>query len=1224
MLGEIVTATGCIVQSAAQSAGTDKLVTKATEFIDTKFRDPKLISGIEDQLRTKFGKETFYNDFDAYIKEYHTIEHAIDMFYNIGKTTILSNRTFVEKNLNMFSVQYPQYGIYDIAMVKEGFEIIYVCVHSALVCLNPHTDAGKLQISGAILAEQTHREHDEMNAKLDLLLSQTASFMVNKKDFAEATRNDIGSASETIKLFLNQIDEISEQDIGDEESISKYLELSNSAFIKLRGEPQSQVDKVICALQCRMAIRYCNLGRVEKAYECLSNIDPKAADESKIYHFVNAIIIVNHSMESKYEEARVSLSKALKLDANYHRAALTLQFLNALQKKDPLEQILNGIDSHFESILNQNDNRDLIADYYIHRAFIYKEFNDFVNAEAMFIKAKEYGYDDLVADYNIAHLYYSMATQHLPKNERFFGVNVDVATISKTVDICKYWLIDSEKPISDFIKTRMVSLYSSACGILGTKHGFASINEYLLLPDLDYETKRMLIFELEGAIPDQYTEHLDADDKLYAKTVNFYKTDNYEGLKKTFLEMDEDILVSLPTLTLYMVLQMCIIKHDTDTYYSFRKYVNKGNVLPLIYCLDAYAFEIEGKIDQAKEIVDRYKETSTDYHLLSNILGFYVRNNYLNDAEQLFLIVLSKYRKQEIFIDEKEDFFGRAITFFTKNKSLVAKEFIEASENSLSENENIWRVKAQFYNSISDFPNLLECLNWIYKNTQDFDVGFNTVICNIQLMNYNKALEEAHSLLSTISEGNVSERVKVIWLISNINLFLENEDESYEWAKKAHELTKEIPSDRSHVAYLARATRTGHADEALQESIEYKRIHPVIIEEWMKEVRMPSKDSEESLIDTLDEALGRSHTDYLQRERDFAINYKRNHLPNSIILKRHSSLAHFFIFAAQNKLIVSNGDVTVMDSKAKTICDDIFVDALTLIVLQQYGCFDLLRKIPRIHICYATISKLQKYYSTLDFVYVKDILSWLSKADNIVWEQNGFAVETDLLNIFSNEYLVCCHIASRASVPLLTIEPNIEVLCADKADGAFVELQTVGLVSLCYHFMDTFPNEAHQAIYRLLEHCSFINFNANSIISQIEKDGNTVIADSLSRFFFCNTSCDMISFANVYLGTVRYLVAQNKDVAIDFVELLLTDADKIWRRCSHYMYCVERFDDKDSEAKLQAAVQYSAFLLVELKGIFKEIPGQIKALYEKVSMHVSKKFGKDYIDGIKGALLADE
>jgi hypothetical protein len=127
--------------------------------------------------------------------------------------------------------------------------------------------------------------------------------------------------------------------------------------------------------------------------------------------------------------------------------------------------------------------------------------------------------------------------------------------------------------------------------------------------------------------------------------------------------------------------------------------------------------------------------------------------------------------------------------------------------------------------------------------------------------------------LSTIPQENIAERVKAIWLISNIHLFLENEDESYRWAKEAHELTKEIPSDGSHAYYLARATRTGHVDEALLESLEYKRMHPVITEKWMKEIKMPSEESGASFIDTFDEALGRSHTDYMQSERDFATKY---------------------------------------------------------------------------------------------------------------------------------------------------------------------------------------------------------------------------------------------------------------------------------------------------------------------------------------------------------------
>ena len=1214
-------ALGAAANIADKLAG-EKITEALSKFIDDK-KAPRLISQIESKLQEKYSEYAFYNDFTSYISERKTIACIVAMFYNIDKIGVVGRMEFSEKNTSAFSERYSRYSTFDLTIVRECFDIIYQEVLNANVMLNPHTSDGKIQTYMASIASDFESQNQEQTGMLKQILA-IVSQQNNTVVTPTIREDDIQESSEAIKSFLKQIDEISEQDISDEESIAKYFELSNSALIKLRGEPQSQIDKVICALQCRMAIRYCNLGAVDKAFECLSNIDSQVASESKIYHFVYAIIIVNHSIESKFEEARDNLNKALILDENYHRAILAMQFLNALQKKTSLEVILKEIDSHFESILDKNEDKDLIADYYIHRAFICKEFDDFSNAEAMFNKAKEFGYDDLVTDYNLALLHYSKATRHLPKTERFFGVDVEVAVLSKTVSICKYWLIDSGASISDFIKTRMVALYVSACAILGMKHGLESIDDYLQSPNLDYEAKRTLIFELEGVISDEHMAYLDADDRLYAETVNYYKTENYNGLKSKYAGMPEETLKVLPTPTLFMVLQMCMINRDTDTYHCYRKYVKSCDEVPLIYCLDAYALETEGKVEDAKAIVDQYKETSTDYHLLSNIISFYVRNNFLDDATQLFLSILTKCATNEIFVDDKEDFFGRAITFFTKNKSIIAKQFIEAAKEELSENEKIWRVKAQFYDAIFDLPNLLECLDWLYEKTGDFDIGFNRIICNFQLMRYVEALNEAHSLLSTIQEGNISERTRVIWLISNINLFLDKEEESYEWAKKAHELTKEIPSDPSHAAYLARATRTEHVDEALLESIEYKKIHPIVVDGWMKEVKLPSEDSGETLINKLDEALGRSHTDYLQRERDFVTNYKQNHLPNAIILKRNDSLGHFFIFAMQNKLFVSNGDAAVMGSKAKIICDDIFVDALTLIVLKQYGCFDLLKKIPRIHICYATSNKLQEYYPTFDFVYVKELLSWLSTADNIIWEENGFSFETDLSNIFSNEYLICCHIAARTNVPLLTIEPNFEVLCSAKEDGLFTGLRTVGLVSLCYHFMESFPDEAHQGIYQLLAHCSFVNFNANSIIAQIKRDGNTVKVDSLSRFFFCTTSCNMISFANVYLETVKYLISQNENVALDFIELLLKDADKIWRRSAHYRYCIEQFDDKESEEKVQATVQYLVFLLVKIKEILNEIPERIKTLYEKVSLHVSKKFGKDFIENIKGALLTDE
>jgi hypothetical protein len=52
-------------------------------------------------------------------------------------------------------------------------------------------------------------------------------------------------------------------------------------------------------------------------------------------------------------------------------------------------------------------------------------------------------------------------------------------------------------------------------------------------------------------------------------------------------------------------------------------------------------------------------------------------------------------------------------------------------------------------------------------------------------MKYEEALLAAESLLETIHENNIKDKTDVMWLISNIYLFMDNGEQSYEWAKKS-------------------------------------------------------------------------------------------------------------------------------------------------------------------------------------------------------------------------------------------------------------------------------------------------------------------------------------------------------------------------------------------------------------------------------------------------------
>jgi L-rhamnose isomerase len=158
-------------------------------------------------------------------------------------------------------------------------------------------------------------------------------------------------------------------------------------------------------------------------------------------------------------------------------------------------------------------------------------------------------------------------------------------------------------------------------------------------------------------------------------------------------------------------------------------------------------------------------------------------------------------------------------------------------------------------------------------------------------MKYEEALLAAESLLETIHENNIKDKTDVMWLISNIYLFMDNGEQSYEWAKKAHELTADTPNDKSHQAFLSRAIRTGRIDESFGEIIEYRKIHPVIVSDWMKEIQMPEEATGEELIRALNEATGYSHEDYEEIENQFVSLYKTNlFMPNSVVLRHYGMI----------------------------------------------------------------------------------------------------------------------------------------------------------------------------------------------------------------------------------------------------------------------------------------------------------------------------------------------
>lgn len=1194
MESKVLSAVGGAVTDGLKAVGIESIREKATEFANLNIRNPRLISSIKDQLNSKYGNCPVYNDLSAYIDKYSVIESASEEISDIKLSEGCSKESFVEKRYNDFCTIYKRYSVYDYSIVKEALAWIFEEVFRIVLCLNVHSDLGKLQAFSAMQFAQVNKG---METNTDLLYSINAK-VSRISTMMNPVNDDFGQTSEKVAEFLKKIESVGDKDNPVEDSekaLLLYQELSVEALSVLRGENQVQLDKVICAINCHMAVCYGNLGNLEKAFECLGKISPKAAEESKLYQFVNAVLIVNHGLEDRFSEAEQCLNKALEIDPNHRRAYLVCMYLKALQKTASLEGILGPLDNFFEKMLLENKEKELLADYYIYRGFICKEFKEYDMAEHDFLSAKECGYDEVVVDYNLALLYYSRATQDLPKDTRIFCRDVDVAILRKAIELLRDWLIDRRgEKIPTYIMSQMVGVYVSSCVLLGNKHGLSPIEEYLKLPNLEYEVQRMLIMGADN-IDKTTLSLLDEDDALYARIVNKLNENRYDDVKKSLLLMSEEEKSTLPVTTIYLILQASISNKDLDTYYDFRKYITEVDAIGLIECIDAYAKEANGEVELAKNTFDKYAASSKDYHLLRNIVGFYVRNGYDVACEQLLVRISDLLEMNIIYIDDKPEFYSLAINFLVTHKSEYAKKIVDLID---IESEQMWELKAYYYSEIKDISHLLEALTLLYQSTGDYGMGYKEVLCLMGLLKYDEALMKATELLATVHENNIKDRIQLIWMISHLYLLLGQNKESFEWARKAHELTMDMPGDASHNAYLLRATRTGYVDEALGGIIEYKERHPVVVAEWMKEVRMPEENSGEGIIQAIESAVGRTHEEYTLMEKKRGILYRKGVLPNSTILDSYGGdIVQLFIFAQKNKLRISHGSWSAIEGKKVLVGNHIVVDAVTLIVMQKYGCLDAIKRIEHVHVCHETVNFLQEQCLKMGASwYVEPILEWLRQADNIIFEPSGFQQVLPMTDILSEDILTCCRVASRLKVPFLTYEILVEDMARIEEFQMPKGVQVIGLVAFCYATMGDEPDKLNQMLYNLLEECTFINFTSETILGQIKRSDYIVSEDELSRFFICNTSCEMISFANVYIGVINALKDQHYSASLEFSRLVLENALIVWRRGAHYRSMSQYHNIEMATGKGKMISAYLYYLAEGIKSVYGAVPVEIEGL----------------------------
>ena len=147
---------------------------------------------------------------------------------------------------------------------------------------------------------------------------------------------------------------------------------------------------------------------------------------------------------------------------------------------------------------------------------------------------------------------------------------------------------------------------------------------------------------------------------------------------------------------------------------------------------------------------------------------------------------------------------------------------------------------------------------------------------------------------------------------------------------------------------------------------------------------------------------------------------------------------------------------------------------------------------------------------------------------------------------------------------------------------------TVSLPGLCYSVLQNKPQKLEKTLYNLLSDCKFICFRADTILFQIKNQDYVIDKTVLDRFFICDTTCDMISFANVYCGVINRLLKINLKAANDFTELVLKDSIRIWNRGDYYRHILRTINSDDAEclSKSESIQQYLIYLTLAIKKIY--------------------------------------
>lgn len=1181
---------------------------KAIKATDILYHDKELNKKVCAHLLKKYGNEVFYNDLDIYITSNNVIKLLIQSLRGNSNIQPRTERQFELKNTKKFlryNSKYKQNKVIS-SQISIIFEEIFNMVYSSLLTLDPHTDLGKLQRDIHITGEALSDEHRAIAADVANLNTVVASIQsaLTSKGISDASPESIAECTDTVRRFTQEIKEIEKEFQNKHQynhALSRYYSLLQSITTSLAGHSQQQINTLICTLNCNIALCQSNLGLSEKAFASLAAIPSDAASQSKVYHLVVAVLYIQQNDTQNYNLALEHVNTALTLDPNYHHAFTIKQFLKAHISPDETDTVLRELEAHYEDILSDGSDHDKLSEFYQYHGLINLYANNYSTAINDFQHAINHGYDPSIAKLNIALTLYGEATEAVPKNYHLLAPPINQKLMMNAVDILKE-VIDSLKDNPDYedIRKRAVILYASACSTLGKKHDLVPISDYIYEGQL-YEHLRTILLGTSEKLTDDQLSLLSSDDRLFftiREMMELNETETCKVLIETHLNVRTQLL---PAPIYHILLQLCLITQDTEKYWKYRDNSNDYGISgDLLDSMDACAYELDGNIAYAKTIFDRISDSSSDDNILENTLRFYLRNSYSDETIKLSQRMHKLIITNSMYMENIESFYREVTKVFISQRNPLIEKILSELPSSLVSPECQSQLYASYYSATNNSQGLYTCLTNLSCSYDEFTNAFNTALCATRLFKYDEALKICHNLDKQVS--NSDEKVKLYWLISDILLLNNKKDDSYLWAKKAHELTIQNPYEPSHQAFFARSFRCNH-QEAIGDIISYQKEHPVVVN-WIKAFSIP--ETVEDVIPSIENAIKEfdpNHDSYEGAEKALAQLYRQGIVPINLVLSRYNGdFGHLFDFALRHKLNIAFGSIETLLAECKKVGRNIVTDALTLVIMARHNCLFVLNGFDHVFINFSSITSIQQAFLSSEASFLSDILSWFQTADNVTFEPDGFSEpENQITELFSQNFIACCRIASKHNVPFLYCDSVANRLQRSSDSGINAKIEFVSIPAVCNKMLALNQVKLNNVLYSLLRDCTFISFSAETILQQIRKQNYIVTKELMNPFMFCNTSCDMHSFANVYLIAIKQLYNENPTAATTLACIVIDDTLRIWKQGTYYRISQERFHDSNSNIKARAIDQYVQEILDGIEGTFEHMSEDLSTCFNELS-----------------------